>query len=224
MVRSNQTKLFWSGLALIFGLLLLLGFVAPPDSGGSALRAQARPNSGVPMGPAEPAGRYTCADGVEHEMGIQVLGSQFSVVGELTATAPTGMYVRALPGQLVLAPPREGSAAHGYLAGDIVTASGYITPEGSYQAAEIAPACRGAVVTEITPQPTIAPSAPPAQAPAAVSNDQPGAPRLPAAAPAIVILPLDDDEHDGHGHNGHEGEGDGHGKHDDEGDDEDEDD
>lgn len=158
MKTLNGTKMFWITTAAVFGSLLLLGFVAPPGSGGDLGTGRAEPASATadPTAVAEEVQQYTCADGESRDMAITVTGSEFSAVGELTSITPNGMTVRALPGQLVLAPPMEGSAAHGYLAGDVVTATGVITADGTYQALQIAPACGGALVTEITPQPTVA--------------------------------------------------------------------
>lgn len=194
MKTLDGTKMFWSVMAAVFGSLLLLGFVAPPGSGGDLGTGRAEPASATaePTAEAEQVQQYTCADGESRDMAITVTGADFSAVGELTSITPNGMTVRALPGQLVLAPPMEGSAAHGYLAGDVVTATGVITADGTYQALQIAPACNGALVTEITPPPTAEPVAPVAVQQVVAEDDQ----STQAIGHSSAVVEVDDDGDD----------------------------
>lgn len=198
----TRTRAIWTGLGFVFGSLLLLGFVLPPDSSGTPHRpADIAAEEDFPAASEQPE-HYTCSDGVEREMRITVIGSQFTAVGELVSMSDAGVWVRAVPGQLFLELPAAGEMP-GLLAGDAVTATGYIARDGSYQAADIAPACGTVAVTEVTSVPTTPPlTTPIVVAPVFASDEQTGPARSPS--PQTPELPGDenrsddDDKHDKH--------------------------
>ncbi len=173
----------WGTLGGLAGLLLLMGFLAPPgsDHDVTAVHAAAFDRAPQQVFHTATADVFTCADGLSIPAGIEVKGQKFTAVGELVSGHENDFTVRAFPAQIFATLTPDAATSGSFLPGDMVRTSGFIS-DGRFFATSLSPSCGAPpMVTEVTGTP--------APSPIAVTTDAPAVTAAPAIVPAVVVQP-----------------------------------